>query len=346
MYSEDEITAAVDAGVMDEKTARAFRGFVEQRRNGALADEEHFRFLTGFGDIFVTVGILLLLIPAIWLGTDFLGNPFGFAVGAAVSWLLAEQFTRRRRQALPSIVLLVGFVLCVFLSGFFLAAESFFAGRSIDLTEVEDASSLLFFLPGLVGAGAAYLHWWRFRVPITVAAGALCLGYTVLFLLGAIFPAAWHYSEWIIFAFGVFTFGLAMLWDSRDTARSTRQSDVAFWLHLCAAPMLVHPVFMSLIQGDVTAVEILAVMAIYGMTILLALIIDRRAMLVSAAAYVLYALSETIGAKSAVPELKYILASLVLGALLLTFSVFWQQARRVLVAPLPEDIKRRLPSVG
>jgi hypothetical protein len=30
-----------------------------------------------------------------------------------------------------------------------------------------------------------------------------------------------------------------MWWDSSDRARLTRRSDVAFWLHLLAAPMIV-----------------------------------------------------------------------------------------------------------
>ena len=45
----------------------------------------------------------------------------------------------------------------------------------------------------------------------------------------------------LIAGLGVFT--LAMWWDRSDRVRQTRRSDVAFWLHLLAAPMIAHPVF-------------------------------------------------------------------------------------------------------
>jgi hypothetical protein len=46
-----------------------------------------------------------------------------------------------------------------------------------------------------------------------------------------------------VFVCGIGVFTLAMWYDGRDPARITRRSDVAFWLHLLAAPMLVHPLF-------------------------------------------------------------------------------------------------------
>ena len=43
----------------------------------------------------------------------------------------------------------------------------------------------------------------------------------------------------LIAGLGVFT--LAMWWDRSDRVRQTRRSDVAFWLHLLAAPMIAAP---------------------------------------------------------------------------------------------------------
>ena len=93
-------------------------------------------------------------------------------------------------------------------------------------------------------------------------------------------------------ALGVFLY--AMRWDSSDPARISRRSDVAFWLHLLAAPMIVHPVFtlLGLNDGDATVGEGLVVIAIYVALGIAALAIDRRALLVSALAYVLFALNE------------------------------------------------------
>ena len=52
----------------------------------------------------------------------------------------------------------------------------------------------------------------------------------------------------LLLGIGVFLF--AMRWDSSDPTRTTRRSDVAFWLHLLAAPMIVHPIFTLLGLND------------------------------------------------------------------------------------------------
>jgi hypothetical protein len=67
-------------------------------------------------------------------------------------------------------------------------------------------------------------------------------------------------------------------------------------------------------------------------------------LLVSALAYVLYALNslfETYG----VVELNVALTALVIGSALLLLSAFWTNARRAVVRPLPEGLQARLPVV-
>ena len=47
----------------------------------------------------------------------------------------------------------------------------------------------------------------------------------------------------LVFVAGLGVFAFAMRWDMTDPQRETRRSDVAFWLHLLAAPMIAHPLF-------------------------------------------------------------------------------------------------------
>jgi hypothetical protein len=141
-------------------------------------------------------------------------------------------------------------------------------------------------------------------------------------------------------------FLFAMWWDGSDRARITRRSDVAFWLHLLAAPMIVHPVFtlLGLNDGNATIAEGFIVILLYVVLGLTALAIDRRALLVSALAYVLYALNEMFRQFGAV-ELNVALTALVIGSALLMLSAFWHQARAVVVKPLPESLRERLPMI-
>ncbi|HKP34387.1 MAG TPA: hypothetical protein VJT70_06365, partial [Sphingomicrobium sp.] len=192
-------------------------------------------------------------------------------------------------------------------------------------------------------------HWKRFRVPITVAVGALSVSAIAVGLLVAALGDPEPYKNVIlgfVLLLGVGVFLFAMWWDASDRARLTRRSDVAFWLHLLAAPMIVHPVFtlLGLNDGHATIVEGLVVIALYIALGVTALAIDRRALLVSALAYVLFAMQQLFRQFGAV-ELNIALTALVIGSALLLLSAFWHQARRAIVAPLPESLRDKLPVV-
>jgi len=149
----------------------------------------------------------------------------------------------------------------------------------------------------------------------------------------------------LIFIAGLAIFSFAMRWDSSDRTRQTRRSDVAFWLHLLAAPMIAHPLFtwVGIIDGDNIGFGVaFGVLAVYLAMGLVALAIDRRALLVSALAYVLVALAFLFDRFGAV-ELNFALTALVIGSGLLTLSAFWTPIRRMVVEQLPATIQSRLP---
>src|SRR5207302_5494997 len=118
----------------------------------------------------------------------------------------------------------------------------------------------------------------------------------------------------------------------------------AFWLHLLAAPMIVHPIFtlLGLNNGSASIGEGVIVILLYVALGLTALAVDRRALLVSALAYVLWALADLFKRFGAV-ELNIALTALVIGSALLLLSAFWHQARGAIVRPLPESLRDRLP---
>jgi hypothetical protein len=359
MYSQIELEEAVAAGAISADSAAALRNFVEMQRSQPAVDEEQFRFITGFNDIFVSIAAAILLVAVAWIG-QWAGVFAGLAVEgdgpsflapaavAAASWGLALFFTARRRMALPSILLLLAFVVAVFAASVF----ALVLGLGPDLVDDNPAViGITAAASGAVAAGAAWLHWKRFRVPITVAAGAAAVAAIAIGLLVAALGERVETGRDLILGFvlllGIGVFLVAMRWDSSDPARLTRRSDVAFWLHLLAAPMIVHPVFtlLGLNDGHATIGEGLVVVLLYVLIGLAALAIDRRALLVSALAYVLFALNELFKQFGAI-ELNLALTALVIGSSLLLLSAFWHQARDLVVRPLPAGLRAKLPVVG
>ncbi len=351
MYSDSDLEAAVAAGALSPDAASGFRTYVASRSGAAVVDEEHFRLLTGFNDIFVAIAAAILLFAVGWIGNavgpqiDGDGpSPFAGLFVAATAWGLAEFFTRKRRMALPSIILLLAFTGGVLLTAF---ATLVLAIGEARFENNEQAIALVVAASAAVAAGATWLHWRRFRVPITVAvAASTVVGVVMALIASAVGDVPQLENAMLVSALvlglGVFLF--AMWWDSSDRARETRRSDVAFWLHLLSAPLIVHPIFslLGLTDGDATIGEALVVLGVYVLLGLTALAIDRRALLVSALAYVLFALISLFREFGAV-ELNIALAAFVIGSGLLLLSAFWHGVRRSVVRPLPPALQARLP---
>ncbi|QNM82979.1 hypothetical protein H8M03_01030 [Sphingomonas sabuli] len=356
MYSQNELDEAVAAGAISADAAASLRNHIHSQRALPAVDEEQFRLITGFNDIFVAIAAIILLVAIGWIGQA-IGEATGTAISrdgpsfiapaavAATSWALALFFTARRRMALPSILLLLAFIGSVF------TASCLLLVLGIGGAQLENNAPLggaVAAAAGAITAGAAWLHWRRFRVPITVAAGAAAVVAIAIGLLVAALGQDFEFTTQVVTAFvlllGVGVFLVAMRWDSSDPARVTRRSDVAFWLHLLAAPMMVHPIFtlLGLNDGQVTVGEGLVVVLLYVLIGVTALAIDRRALLVSALAYVLFALNALFKQFGAI-ELNVALTALVIGSSLLLLSAFWHQARQAVVRPLPDSLKSKLP---
>jgi hypothetical protein len=366
MYSDAEIESAVSAGTLTPEAAAALRTHVANLRNTPGADEEQFRLVTGFNDVFVAIAGILVLVGAGWLG-GVVGPLFvGIAV-AGSAWAMGEYFTRQRRMALPSIIFVLAFVGGVYLSGSVLYLNlaralgsdgtaprlgvlwaAFAGGGSRSVLAAQAASAALV-------VAACWLHWKRFAVPITIAIGVAAIARFVFALIAvAAFPNLGQWLLIVVFAGGLAIFSYAMWWDMRDRARQTRRADVAFWLHLAASPLIVHPIFMligiNLVfartpgGGGATLAAVLALLVYAGLAVV-ALAVDRRAILVSALVYVLAAavyLISRVGMSGA----GFAVGIIVIGSSLLMLSAFWQAMRRALLPFLPDEITGRVPLAG
>lgn len=355
MIHDDDLEAAVGEGIIDQVQSIRLRHLARTRREAEKAagvgadtpsedarpvdpDDERFRLIGGFNDVFVAIGVGLLAGALLGL-SRVIGFRDAFAAVALLSaWGLSEVFARRMRLALPSILL----------GGMFAGA----AGALVLQLVLERGLPPLLhngWVPAaLAFSAAALLHHWRFRVPIDIAlavAGGIGALLTLLLTLTPELTEA--YFNLLLLGFGLCVFALALRTDMGDPARVTRRSDAAFWLHLLAAALIVHPAFRSLlISGtDFGTGQALLVLGIFLILGLIALVIDRRALLVSALSYagiaVAYLISQNVSANLSLP-----LALLGLAVLVLALSAGWRSLRGLLLPRLPLGrLRERLPPV-
>ncbi|WP_135502788.1 hypothetical protein [Roseovarius aestuariivivens] len=347
MITDDDLRAATAAGIIDEAQA-ARLGALAHQRAGRLArglpEDEPFELFRGFAEIFVSLGLILLISSAVTFATA-IGGVLGITLGlAGLCWFAGLYFTLNRRMTLPSIVLATGYAIGI--GGFF----SWILTTS-DMSHT--GPPVIAF--GLLGIAAMLLHFRTFRVPFSMFLAGLfglsvVFGFTVDTDVFAIFTGNWNalfdLRQGNSFAvatlvFGVLAFCAGLWFDLQDPHRVGRLARSAFWLHLLAAPALVNTVMMTAYNFDGVAGTILTVAGLSLVTVF-ALIIDRRSFLTAGLGYlaaVIFGFLEQGDGDLSIPTLM-----LVLGAIITYLGTFWTSLRVRLMRMLPDfPGKSRLP---
>lgn len=355
-FTRDDLRAAVAAGILSEGQAASVTTLVQGRagkRSAMPAEDEPFEFFRGFSEIFVSLGLVILMsgVAAMlaWFGgvNLLIAVPFGVA---AVAFWWANYFTLKRRMNLPSMVLA-----CAFGAGLYTSALTLAAMAELP-TRVTLMGSFAVGVLGMV------LWYRRFRLPFS----AFILG---LFVLGVVysvtasvdslggfvegsrsggFSALFDLGESPYFAmatllFGIGAFLVGMWFDTRDPYRLGRHAATAFWCHMLAAPALVNTVALTLYNTGGRSGVVLLMVALVGISVL-ALVIDRRSFLSAAIVYIAIVIAWIVVGSGDGDFGTWTLIVIILGALITAVGTWWVPLRAALMRALPDfPGKRRLP---
>ena len=343
MLRNEDLKAAVDAGVItpaqqaalerQAATRHAARPFIAGR-------DERFRFLRGFNDVFLSLGVLLVTGAFLtqWSPTLNTGAPVLLA-GAVVLWAISEVLVARYKAVLPGMAAVVCIGLLCSLAGAQWAISSGIDSVIKGTRSLDDARHYPFgvwLAAAGSGGGAVLAYYLRFRLPFALL--PLGVGVTATTLLAIVNYFGFDTTQKLVNAaalvMGFATFGLAMRFDSSDPERLTRRSDCGFWLHLAAAPFIVHPVISMLGNRNTTATAFITIVVVAVLGIV-ALVVDRRALLVSSLLYfgiaVGYLVSQTTLASGAQGSLTLTLG--LLGAFVILMGLGWHRLRGILLKP-------------
>ncbi|MGF1621110.1 MAG: hypothetical protein ACFCUR_10900 [Rhodomicrobiaceae bacterium] len=351
MPSNDELNAAVGAGVIGRAEADRLAAFLASHRvssghGGDMEDAESIRFIRGFHDVFLTIGVVLLLLGVGYTSQVIVAGSWPYPVAIA-AWALAEYFTHRKRLTLPSIALSVAFgvaggmALTALAMALILGPLGLLPPGSASLGVGWYFNTVSAF-GILVGSAIFYL---RFRLPFTLAQIVIAAAFVISIMIGVSVGSA----KALFLLMGAIVFALALRFDLKDPDRSTIATDNAFWLHLSAAPLIVHSAIGFVWTDEasnLTLAAALATFAVIGTLALLALIIDRRALLVAGLFYFGAALFTLIRNTAIDEGAVFAVTILILGGALLMLGVGWRPLRRSAIEWLvPPKVARRLPTV-
>lgn len=384
MTHQIDLNAAVKAGLISPDQATDLVAFSNRdvlqsvaNTSRAVDDRETFRLIGGFNDIFVTIGIVLLLVGAAFSLNAVYAGPvqLQFAAMAALIWLLAEYISRVKRMKLPSTVLALGFLFCT------ISLLQIWIEQRFDFSEPDNAVAALVLLDqsqtaGLIGfsviAVVSAIYFWRFRVPVEAAiialaaTGLVTVGASEFFMdevargqvrISELEDVLGLLQQLLVLPLlcGLVIFATGIYLDFKDRERLTTLSDAAFWLHMISAPMIVHPLFIlssgqdvgfGTIEPGLTAT--IGLISLMVLIVLISLAIDRRALLIPTLAYFgalgIYRIVESTSDNTGIPPFALIL--LVIGALIIVFGMGWQKIRKIVIGSiLPNNWLQALPPI-
>ncbi|VAW59965.1 hypothetical protein MNBD_GAMMA08-1130 [hydrothermal vent metagenome] len=309
MISKTTLQKASDKNIIDQDQIEPLYQFInnEQHEASATNTEEPLKFIRSFGDVFIALGVILLAVSINMLSL----SAYEFLIPAAGFIVIAEWLVGVRRLALPGIVILVSLL-------FFINKALAFDGEYANTLSLSiiGLSSLLFYL--------------RYKMPFSLLPLAVSVIAMIIMQIG---EDALH-NPIIFSGLGFIIFSIAMWFDCRDTKRISHLSDNAFWLHLLAAPLIVHGAMLPLVLNENTLSislnrEILMIL-FFTVFFITALFVDRRAMLVSTQLYAIYALTQLFNSDLIDSQNVIIYVLMVLGMLVIFFGTYWYKTRRLL----------------
>lgn len=329
----EQIKAALEAGIISQSQADKMLGGRHSVDAAVIGNEDDMRFLRSFSDIFISIGLGLLALGILATFKLIAGGGVAFLGAAGIMFVLAEFFGRRKRQHLPTLITALSYL-------FFVQLGATGLVKNMDL-----GGDILVALITLI---AMVIFYFRIRLPFCMALIALSVLYLVYAILLSIAPDLMQANiGWALFIGGVITVIFAILYDLRDVNRTTRFADNAFWLHLIAAPMIIHGLAVefvslkstkimnlvpavSLDKGDASLIMVMVlVIAVFGLAI------NRRALLVSSLGYAGFAIGFLMKNTGLDIGSVVALTFVILGAAVMFLGVGWHAARRALLKVLP-----------
>jgi len=350
MLTRNDLDEAVRGGIITAAQAESLAALPGKRHDARQAmtlRDERFVFMRSFNEFFIALGVVLLGV-GLWTasrGDSQVATAMAWAFPIIV-WGLAEYLTAQRRYVLPSIVLAVLFVVSVVL----------LAGRFPETLPASGSGHHISWLPSFMHADsftgcavtllAAIAFYVRFRLP-----------FSLLMIVASAIPLVLMSTERLIglpdegsvtialLILGLIVFAIALRFDMSDRERLTRRSDCAFWLMLAAAPLIVHPVINLVTKGSITGfaanATTLGIVAVFA---LVALIVDRRAFLVSTLIYLGATLVSSITAITGEGNALWV-TLVIMGAAVVLLGVGWQHARAFVMRPLPPSFVSHFPVI-
>ncbi|MGI9372471.1 MAG: hypothetical protein ACR2OJ_08240 [Hyphomicrobiales bacterium] len=333
----EDLNAAVENRILSAEQADALQEFLAVRNQTPRAKAENFRVTNNFGEIFISLGLIIMfmaMIRAVGIfdissatsGTLSSVKLVAIPALAALFWAFAEFFTYKRPQLLPAVTSAILFVVAV------TSAASLYLHGNPDLLDATFAFENTWI--NLVRALAFGLVFMRFKLPMLLLFFAAAAAQTAFVFLSTQFPALPY--NLILGVCGLAILLTAIWLDTLDPLRNSKTTAYAFWLFIIGSPMTIHPIFFSvLMSGEIEQTVLIVFICALSAT-LLGLLLDRRSLVASSLIYFTISIGYMNSQIPGTMNLTLPLTALIIGTGIVLIGVFWYPIRSLLMGKLPQ----------
>lgn len=322
---------ALARGVISPEQFKQMSGMIDGEVN--RNPDERFRIVSGFSEVFICVGLLLLFSGLSGIFHLSIRNAAVVScLMAGAAWLSACYFVERKRFLLPSIFT------CLYAAAELARALWLMQSISDDTYFLRNMSARSLW-SNLLPLGASFALLvaaaWRFRIPfLMLPIGILFTG--MVLLVGQSVGNSISYRLMLVFC-GILILGTAVYFDLKDPHRIRRASDFAFWCYMIGSPLTIHPIFITFVLNMRTGGLSLAIFLIIFSAIvsIAALMINRRALVLSTLIYLAGSLAYLTGQLSGSGSALIALVPLfIIGLYVVCLGTQWRRARSKLMRGL------------
>lgn len=337
--TQRDLDEAVESGLISADQRRGLIDLAARHHpaEGAPIDDEPFELFQGFAEIFISLGLVILMAGVGGLLETLVAKglaPFSLLL---ISIVAGHYYARHRRMTLPSITALIGLTISFVWFVAPLADGAAFAGGA--------APAQLLFI-SLATFAMLMACFWRYRLPFTMFPAGISLLVAILavaelatgnggkaFLSDGFFDLRENLGAALgILGFGLLALAAALRFDMRDPLRVGSSSKTAFWLHILAGPAIVNTVTVTLFNIGGVPGHVLTV-AMLVATTFLSLVIDRRSFLTAGLVYI----GAVLGLYTdAFGDSGFYINVLIIGLLVTGLGTWWRTLRRGVMSGLPD----------
>lgn len=347
--TQDHLETALTRNIITVEQRDALRELAHEPAERATVEQnsdERFRFITGFNDIFLAIGVILFIVAMSLVASQLFDLHFtGYLFVAATMWLISEILATRLRRAIPSMLAAGAFVVFALFATD--SAIDRFSGSSGVFSD--DVMQLY----GLSIAACIWTlaYFYRFRLPfsvIMIGGAFVSLGFLItMSVFAGISTGSTLFDRPLVPAIyalvsGLILLAIALRYDRADPERVSLKADYGFWLHLLAAPLIVHAMMYLVaglssvsVESVISVGSAIRVVAIFLVLAVFALVINRRAILVATLTYLGIALWYLISRNAGTADNAVLLTMLIISLFVIGLGIGWHPIRRTLMRVPP-----------